>query len=82
MTVFIRCSGCGVEFGPPNMEQQPAITGERSNGFGGAGMPDGAFHWCVRCGQAAFKAVADRVRGMVIVGMVPPRPTCLSHPAA
>lgn len=66
MTTFLRCSACGMEFGwPPMKEREPAITGHRSNGFGGFGMPSGEFHWCSGCGKVAFEAVAARHAGRV-----------------
>jgi len=50
------CDGCGRELrdgGPAH-----AITGQRANGMGGGGMPDGRFDWCEDCAQRAFNAVA------------------------
>jgi hypothetical protein len=56
----IRCDGCGMDFGIPGGERDPAIAGQRSDGFCGGGMPDGEFHWCRECGKAAVAAVRGR----------------------
>jgi len=56
---FIECDGCGKrlsESAPPRV----AISGKRTDGLGGASMPDGEFHWCSTCGSYAFRALAQR----------------------
>lgn len=57
------CDNCGVELGNPAPagRQAPrytrAIRGERANGMGGGGLPDGKFDWCLTCATIAFDAL-------------------------
>lgn len=53
--IQILCDGCGKMARPGHRDI--ALTGERSNGFGGGGMPDKQFHLCEDCGRAAFAAL-------------------------
>lgn len=56
MAVRIECDGgCGKSWRADGLEQ-PAITGERSDGWAGGGLPDRKFHWCRRCAVVAFEA--------------------------
>jgi hypothetical protein len=52
----IFCDGCGDDL----TGRSPALTGERTNGLAGGGMPHGTFHLCTDCGQYAFAALAKR----------------------
>jgi hypothetical protein len=51
------CNGCGREFGIVAFDRVPALTGERSNGSAGGGVPSGTFHLCIDCGRIAFAAL-------------------------
>ncbi len=51
----LMCDGCGTEIKPGSYHH--AITGERANGMGGGGLPNGRFDWCLNCAQRAFAAV-------------------------
>jgi hypothetical protein len=59
MSQQLVCDGCGMRLsdkpGPP--EPRVAISGERMNGSGGGGLPNGRFDWCYDCAKAAFNAV-------------------------
>ena len=58
MSIRLVCDGCDVSLGESGSFQGPAITGQRSNGLGGGGLPAGGFHWCHPCALAAFTAVS------------------------
>jgi hypothetical protein len=53
------CDGCGsvLEEKRGPISGVVAISGERMNGGGGGGLPDGRFDWCTSCAQVAFAAV-------------------------
>jgi hypothetical protein len=51
------CDGCGAPLDRPSAT---VIRGERANGMGGGGLPDGEFEWCLSCAKTAFNAVRER----------------------
>lgn len=58
MATKIVCDGgCGTEWDSGGYLGSPAITGERTNGMGGGGLPSGEFHWCYDCAKAAFQGL-------------------------
>ncbi|MBA9005914.1 hypothetical protein [Thermomonospora cellulosilytica] len=57
MSMIVQCNGCGNTFKPGSSDH--AISGERTNGLGGGGLPNGRFDWCMPCAQVAFEAVAQ-----------------------
>lgn len=61
MSAVVVCDGCGRTW-PSTVEpmEGPAIVGRRANGMGGGGLPDGEFHWCEPCAEAAFRAVRTK----------------------
>jgi hypothetical protein len=63
VSVQIVCNGCDEVLQASEALASPAnkvaITGERSNGMHGGGLPSGRFDWCVRCARIAFLAVED-----------------------
>lgn len=58
MEQITTCDGCGRDLKQGSFSH--AITGERANGCGGGGMPDGKFDWCGDCAQTAFDAVKHK----------------------
>jgi hypothetical protein len=55
------CDGCGKLLSLKGGTGLPrvAISGERMNGCGGGGMPDGRFDWCQDCAPIAFQALRE-----------------------
>lgn len=75
MSQFTRCDGCGTELSRPrsgDRKPERVIHGERTNGMGGGGLPDGEFDWCGRCAAIAFDAVAEYKRVAIDGGTVIP----------
>ena len=59
MSQQLVCDGCGKLLEDKNysVSKSVAITGERANGMGGGGLPDGRFDWCTDCATIGFTAV-------------------------
>jgi hypothetical protein len=56
-----RCDGC-----LQLIEGRAVITGERTDGYAGGGLPIASghpFHWCDSCARVAFSAVLKARRG-------------------
>jgi hypothetical protein len=51
VSVCLVCDGC------TDVVSRAAITGSRTDGWSGAGLPSGEFHWCHECARVAFEAV-------------------------
>ena len=67
----IFCNGCDIELytgAPPRaaLTGECALVGERANGMGGGGMPDGQFHLCEDCGSFAFEALRERREDLAV----------------
>lgn len=56
MSLQIACDGCHQTL-REYPASQVAITGSRTDGLGGGGLPNDDFHWCHSCARVAFAAV-------------------------
>jgi hypothetical protein len=58
------CDGCGRRLCKSPMPgcYELVISGERMNGMGGGGLPEGRFDWCPDCAVAAFSGVRESIR--------------------
>jgi hypothetical protein len=60
----LECDGgCGATWREDGL-LQPAVTGKRSDGMLGGGIPSGQFHLCRKCARVAFETARQYGSGV------------------
>jgi hypothetical protein len=80
MATKLICDGCGAvlfvvgenSVGTGILEaKELTVRGERTTMRIDGGLPEGEFHWCMRCAKVAFEAVKDAAFQTVTDAMRP-----------